>query len=71
MIMKIIPTCRYNHGILEEIQGDPAQHYSLPAVAKTHELSGKVSVVETPIVFMVRLFRCPMCGYLEIFDNDR
>lgn len=68
--MNITPTCRYDHGPLEESQGDPELRYAVRSVFKTHEPSGQLVIEEAPYVFTARLFRCPVCGYVELFDDE-
>ena len=67
--MNIIPTCRYDHGPLAEITGEPELRYAIRSVFRTRE--GDQSVIaEAPYVFTLRLYRCPRCGYLELFDDE-
>lgn len=67
--MNITPTCRYDHGPLAEITGEPDLRYAVRSVFKTREGDQPV-ITESPYAFTARLYRCSVCGYLELFDDE-
>ncbi|WP_186066002.1 hypothetical protein [Burkholderia gladioli] len=77
MNMNIIPECRYGHGKLEPVER-PADyhHWAFIGVSVTSFAVGQPAgepLTNTALdgtVFMVKLFRCPTCGYLEAFDSE-
>lgn len=65
----ITPECRYGHGQLTEVTGDPELRYAVRSVFKTQEGDQKI-ITESPYAFTARLYRCRFCGYLELFDDE-
>lgn len=79
--MKVTPTCRYGHGQLVHVtQPDVAgmkHSWGLVGVLIQHFRAGASSVGEplTSIshsgnVYTMKTFRCPICGYTELFDDE-
>lgn len=75
--MKIEPTCRYGHGALIEIARSPDEHYwgfiGASLVPFRVEMSVDTPLEDTEVsgrIYTVSLFRCPSCGYLEVFDDE-
>lgn len=75
--MKVIPTCRYDHGELQIVSLEPSAHaWGLMGVTLVPFQAG--SPVGQPLlqtktsgrVYTVTVFRCPVCGYLELFDDE-
>lgn len=77
--MKVTPTCRYGHGDLEvanEGHDTNTHRWTLLGVTSQSFVAG--SSVGTPLtstgpsgnVFTLALYRCPVCGYLEMFDDE-
>lgn len=75
----IQPTCRYGHGILERIDHAPSSHgrasWALMGTMETKFRAGTavgkaLSQIEpSGRSFTVATFRCPQCGYVELFDD--
>ena len=56
---KVTPTCRYGHGELFQVTNrGEIPEWSL--------LSGK----SINVGFLVTMFECKECGYIELFDKD-
>lgn len=77
--MKITPTCRYGHGELQESPRSPDNHcwgligatLTNQVVGATHFGTSIARVTEASgRVFTITLYRCPVCGYLEMFDDE-
>lgn len=64
---KVAPQCKYGHGNLER-QPD------LWAVQGVEVLDTKTDGLpdtrNTALQFTCSMFRCPRCGYLEMFDDE-
>lgn len=59
--IKVVPTCRYNHGPLTRVAPDlnaPDQRF------------GWVSAGNISQQFVGILFTCSVCGYSEFFDDE-
>ncbi|ATF84590.1 hypothetical protein [Burkholderia gladioli] len=77
MNMNITPECRYGHGKLELIERPDADHHWAFVGVNVMRFAAGQSVGE-PLtstaldgtVYMVKLFRCPHCGYVEAFDTE-
>ena len=80
--MKITPTCRYGHGeLLQLTQVDDANGFKhswgLIGVLM-HQFRAGESGVGDPLtsishsgnVYTMKTFRCPTCGYMELFDDE-
>lgn len=74
--MSLERTCRYGHGALVR---DPGW-WSLQGVEFVAKRSKKEqapgveamddeNVSDIPQAYVLRLWRCPTCGYVELFDN--
>jgi len=65
-------TCRYGHGPLHREEGQyglPAfLHRSGPSNALLRQLQAADYQI-TNRVFVLSLWRCPTCGYVELFDE--
>lgn len=63
----LIPECRYGHGALQRIElqkiNNKTRLLALATFAQTGPLLGMDGGG-----FTVQMFRCPQCGYLELFD---
>lgn len=68
--MHVIPECKYCHGPMATPPGDETIKWSLRAVFKETGANGQSIVQDSPYVFSLNLFRCPTCGYLELFDDE-
>lgn len=68
--LPITPECRYGHGLLKEVKGDEGLRYVIRSVYKDQPAPGEQVITESPVVFTALLFRCPVCGYLEVFDDE-
>ncbi|WP_261524070.1 hypothetical protein [Burkholderia multivorans] len=75
--MEVIPTCRYGHGDLIEVDRIQKNHYwgfigaEITSVGQPTDNGEKVNVVNmSDHVFTMKLYRCPVCGYLEAFDYE-
>lgn len=78
--VKVTPECRYGHGPLQNIQPEaptPGHHFwGLQGVTLTPFRAG--SPAATPLltsettsrIYSVMIFRCPTCGYVELFDDE-
>lgn len=69
--MIVTPTCRYGHG---ELQENPAlwslTGVTLSPIGQPAEGQPPVMVVmENGRAYSTKLFRCPVCGYIELFDD--
>ncbi|AOZ06729.1 hypothetical protein BKK80_13570 [Cupriavidus malaysiensis] len=75
--MKVTPTCRYEHGELQEIPREPETHYFglmgatlVPFRAGTPVGEPLSRTTVSGRIYTVSIFRCPVCGYLEMFDDE-
>lgn len=75
--MKVIPICRYGHGPLVEVAaGSDTDHWAFMGISRMQYTVGQP--VGQPLtqtgpsgnVFMVKLFKCQECGYIEVFDFE-
>jgi hypothetical protein len=66
----MMPTCRYGHGPLVDQAYEPDMAWSLNSVKKKTHDDGQYTIENGPFAFVFRLFRCPTCGYLELFDDE-
>jgi len=55
--MTITPECRYGHGRLREV----TSHGGRWALS---------SPAYEPVTFVVKIWACSTCGYIELFDDD-
>ncbi len=75
--MNIIPECRYGHGALGLIERPSTDHHWAFVGVSVMKFTVGQSVGE-PLtnmsldgtVYMVKLFRCAQCGYVEAFDTE-
>lgn len=74
--MNLQPTCRYGHGDLEEIVPGDNRFWGLMGASLQQASMGNFSMgqplatLETNgSIYTIRPFRCPKCGYLELFDD--
>ena len=59
----VTPTCRYNHGnLIREENG-----WWLGSSLRPSE---STKLVQLDTVFVLSLYRCPVCGYVELFDDE-
>ena len=62
-----IPSCRYDHGPLQREE-------RLWAVQQVERIEQPPhpdqNFMAMPMQFVFSLFRCPRCGYLEMFDDE-
>lgn len=64
-------SCRYGHGELIQIEGI----WSLSCMEKEERenpaFPDKKSISHTPngVIYTMHVYRCPVCGYLELFDD--
>lgn len=65
---KVNPVCKYGHGDLER-QGDL---WGVEGFSKATSSSGTplVPIAGNDQQFVMVMYRCPRCGYLELFDNE-
>ncbi|WP_186057737.1 hypothetical protein [Burkholderia gladioli] len=77
MNMNITPECRYGHGALELIERPGSDHHwAFVGVSVVSFTAGQpvgeplTSTSFDGTVYMVKLFRCPKCGYVEAFDTE-
>ncbi|SAJ91427.1 hypothetical protein UA11_04699 [Burkholderia multivorans] len=82
--MKVTPTCRYGHGELLQVtqpdSPDGAKHsWGLVGVLLHHFRAGAsrvgepltaTMISESGSVYTMKMFRCPTCGYMELFDDE-
>lgn len=63
-------TCRYSHGPLQQIEGT----WSLPGIEwRPHMRRDKTTghrPTDNGTTFTVTLWRCPVCRYVEMSDED-
>lgn len=65
---QVEPTCRYNHGklVLEDSPSDPSTSgWGLRSFAFFD-----LPPDENDSVWTVKVYKCPVCGYVELFDKD-
>lgn len=64
---KIVPMCRYEHGRMERQEGlwGLDQIRMAPADAPAAKTS-----LATGISFVASMYRCSVCGYLELIDDE-
>jgi hypothetical protein len=58
--LKITPTCRYGHGTLELINEHGDKFFHIEPRKQP-----------SPYTYVVALYKCPVCSYLELHDSDR
>lgn len=69
--MKVTPTCRYGHGDLKRNE----RVWSLPGIDLVKMASDEdakqpvYSVTQNGHGFSVCIYRCFVCGYIELFDD--
>ncbi|WP_155705995.1 hypothetical protein [Burkholderia cepacia] len=75
--MKVTPTCRYGHGDLAEVTRTPDEHYwgfigarLIPFRVGTPVGTSLMETEASGRIYTVALYRCPVCGYLEVFDDE-
>ncbi len=72
--MNFTPTCRYGHGNLEAQTGVEGYTWVIPAIDMELFMDGDSWAqgwqAALPGVYTIRLFRCPTCGYVEMFDAE-
>ncbi|QNB08372.1 hypothetical protein G5S34_17515 [Herbaspirillum frisingense] len=69
------PLCRYGHGALIKDQLGPSQFWGLMGaiVRETPPktlLGQTTETVSSGVLFTVNLYRCKVCGYIELFDDS-
>lgn len=74
--MTLEPDCRYGHGKLVAVHVDPDNYWGLFGVYVKRAVAGEITagqglaeLVPSQKVFTLTAFRCPKCGYMEIFDE--
>lgn len=55
-LVDVAPICRYGHGDMRRVEG-----------GKWALVDASSSEIVT--AFVVRMYRCPVCGYLEMLDE--
>ncbi|MCM2546210.1 hypothetical protein ACVCII_03955 [Burkholderia glumae] len=81
-MLKVTPICRYGHGELERVNGpetpDGTKHawgllgFVIQPYRAADEFGGEqLSKVmsESMGIFTASVYRCPVCGYVEMFDD--
>lgn len=68
--MNVQPTCRYGHGPLMRPDSEDDTRWVFGVTKKTEDADGKKALTELPYAFTVLLYRCPICGYIELFDDE-
>lgn len=77
-MIAIKPTCRYQHGGLKLIPGDwsllgsekrPFTETELEIFKSVPSL-GKTYSTPNNLNFAVQIFKCPVCGYVELHDPE-
>lgn len=69
------PTCRYGHGDLEQEKLGPSQFWGVMG-ALVREIPPKTllgqttETVSSGALYTVNLYRCRVCGYVELFDDE-
>lgn len=64
--------CKYGHGSLVEQDGT----WSLPMVTKEprdipqEDRTVMVASMYSEMVYTVKIWQCPVCGYIELFDDE-
>lgn len=67
---KVIPTCRYGHGNLGRIVLASTLHEPRGMYIPTFQDSfGKGTILSDGNGYTVIMYRCPTCGYIELFDD--
>ncbi|AJW97889.1 hypothetical protein BM43_3177 [Burkholderia gladioli] len=75
--MNTTPECRYGHGALELIERPGTDHHwafvgvNVVSFTAGHPVGEPLTSTSFDgTVYMVKLFRCPKCGYVEAFDTE-
>ncbi|WP_342617191.1 hypothetical protein [Rhodoferax sp. GW822-FHT02A01] len=72
-MIKIVPTCRYDHGPLDKVNGKFSMGeiiYEKPTgmIAQLNP-DWKIMANQTGQLFITNIFQCPKCGYTELHDD--
>jgi len=67
MPRRVIPSCRYEHGPLQREERWWAVQQMERITQPPHP---EQNFLPMPVRFVFSLFRCPACGYLELFDDE-
>ena len=62
----LTPSCRYGHGDLAQDDGV----FALVGVTVAKPEPGVISANHNDRVFVLKAFRCTVCGYIELFDHE-
>lgn len=67
---KVTPNCRYGHGDLVRLKLRNEDGLPRGTIISTYlELENMGTAMMDGKGYSITLFRCPTCGYLEIFDD--
>ena len=62
-----VPSCRYEHGPLKREE----RWWAVQQMARIERPpQPDQNFLATPVRFVFSLFRCPACGYMEMFDDE-
>ena len=68
---KITPTCRYGHGDLQKVSlfshDRQLRGIALPTFL---DVKGAGTALMDGSAYSIIAYRCPACGYLELFDDE-
>lgn len=68
---KFVPTCRYEHGELEKLALRTAENEPRGMFLPTFkEVPGFGAAFVDGNGFTVASYRCKVCGYIELFDDE-
>lgn len=70
------PSCRYGHGSLEKDQIEKDHFWGIVGaqLKKMNATSPVGAAIQESRpsggIYSVHIYRCPVCGYIELFDRD-
>ena len=65
--LDIEPTCRYDHGNLKKVNGEPG-FPSAFAVSGMNLVNEGAPLTPAGTGLLLDVFECPVCGYTELFE---
>lgn len=62
-----VPSCRYGHGPLQREE----RFWAVQQMERIEQPPHPDRIFRAaPVQFVFSLFRCPECGYIEMFDDE-
>lgn len=65
--LDFVPTCRYGHGDLKPVNGDPGFPGAFALGGMSLDGDGK-RIAPAGSGLLLDVYECPACGYTELFE---